>query len=816
MWIRIASFILRNRLPILIVLGLLTAFMGFQSRKIEMSYQYAPLLPEDDPVYLEYEEFAERFGNEGNLMVVGVQDSSFFDVEHFKVWQELSRDLEAIDGVTSVLSASDSYNLYRDKEKKKFKVLPVFEEVKNQATLDSLKKAFDALPFYEGLLYNKETNTYLLGITLDKEVLESSDRVRLMDEIKVRGNTYENRSGNQLHYSGLPFIRVSTAEMIKKELNMFIWLALGITAIIIFLFFRSFKVVLFSMLVVGMAVIWALGLQGIMGFKVTILTGMIPPLIIVIGIPNSVFLLNKFHYEFRKHGNKIKSLQRVIRKIGNATFLTNLTTASGFATFIFTSSQLLVEFGIMASINIMVVFFLSLLLIPIIFSFLPNPKERHVQHLERPFFEKIINKLVHISLNHKKVVFAGTFVLLVLGGLGISRMQTTGYMLDDIPHEHQLYKDLKFFEKHFSGLMPLEIMIDTKKPKGVIQQRNLQKMERLEDKLKSFPELSQGLSMLQVVKFARQAFYNGSPAYYSLPGSMERNFILSYLPNGEGKGPGVVKSFVDSTQQRARISFRMQDVGTTRMDSLDKEIRAVVDSVFPADKYETSVTGSSVVFFKGTDYLIRNLFISLGLAVLLIASFMAWMFRSKRMVLVSLFPNLVPLITTAALMGFLDIPIKPSTILVFSIAFGISVDDTIHFLAKYRQELSETNWSIRAATVLALKETGRSMIYTSIILFFGFGIFTVSSFGGTVALGALVAITLLVALFSNLILLPSLLLGLERLITNESFKEPMLTIYNEDEDIDHDELKIYQSSDNSDQVDQSSQSLKKEETHVEN
>jgi uncharacterized protein len=792
MWTRIASFILRNRLPILIVLGLLTAFMGFQSRKIEMSYQYAPLLPEDDPVYQEYEKFVDDFGNEGNLMVLGVQDSIFFNINHFKLWQKLSSELKSIFGVTSVISVSDSYNLHRDKDAKKFKVVSVFDEIKNQTQLDSLKSSFKKLPFYKGLLYNEKANTYLLGITFDKKVLESSARVKLMEQIKEKGSSYEAASGNQLRYSGLPFIRVETAEMIKRELNMFIWLALGITAIIIFLFFRSFKVVIFSMLVVGIAVIWALGLQGIMGFKVTILTGMIPPLIIVIGIPNSVFLLNKFHYEFRIHGNKIKSLQRVIRKIGNATFLTNLTTASGFATFIFTSSRLLVEFGIMASINIMIVFVLSLLLIPIIFSFLPDPEKRHVEHLERPFFEKVINKLIHISLNNKKIVFGGTLALLVIGGFGISRMKTTGYMLDDIPHDHQLYKDLNFFEKHFNGLMPLEIMIDTRKPKGIMQQSTLQKMERLEKKLRSFPELSQSLSMLQVVKFARQTFYNGNPAYYSLPSSMERNFILSYLPKGKENGPAVVSSFVDSTQQKTRMSFRMQDVGTTRMENLDREIRAVVDSVFQPGNYDTSVTGSSVVFFKGTNYLIRNLFISLGLAIILIASFMAWMFRSKRMVLVSLFPNLVPLITTAALMGFFDIPIKPSTILVFSIAFGISVDDTIHFLAKYRQGLSETNWSIRAATVLALKETGRSMIYTSIILFFGFGIFTVSSFGGTVALGALVALTLLVALFSNLILLPSLLLGLERLITNESFKEPMLTIYNEDEDIDYDELKIYQ------------------------
>ncbi|SFE67237.1 efflux RND transporter permease subunit [Thermophagus xiamenensis] len=812
MWIRTASFILRNRFPILIVLTILTVFLGVQSREIEMSYQYAPLLPEDDPASLDYQDFIKEFGNEGNLIVLGIQDSTFFEVQHFSAWEQLTQNLKKINGITSVFSVSDAFTLKKNLQKKKFELSPVFREINNQSVLDSLYQTFDALPFYKYLIYNPETHSYLMAITLDREVLESEARVPLINEIKKCANAYALSTGNKVHISGLPYIRVETAEMIKKELNMFIWLALAITAVIIFLFFRSFKVVIFSMLVVGMAVIWALGIQALAGFKITILTGMIPPLIIVIGIPNSVFFLNKFHYEFRKHGNKIKSLQRVIQKIGNATFLTNLTTASGFATFVFTSSKLLIEFGIMAAINIMVVFILSLTLIPIIFSFLSDPREKHVRHLNNRFFEVIINKLVHISLNHKKVVYSGALGLIIFGGYGISQMKTTGYMLDDIPHDHTLYKDLDFFEKHFSGLMPLEIMIDTQKPKGVMQPQNLRKIDALQQKLTEFPEISKGLSIAEVVKFARQAFYNGNPGFYSLPGSMEHKFIMSYVPQSNTTIPGVVNSFVDSTGQKTRISFRMADVGTNKMEVLNNKIGAIVDSVFTPSKYVTSLTGSSVVFFKGTEYLVRNLFISLGLAILLIASFMSWMFRSKRMVLVSLIPNLVPLITTAALMGVFNIPIKPSTILVFSIAFGISVDDTIHFLSKYRQELGETNWSIRAATVLALKETGRSMIYTSVILFFGFGIFTVSSFGGTVALGALVALTLLVALFSNLILLPSLLLGLERLITNQSFKEPMLTIYDEDEDIDMDELKIKKPVEN---IDPKEQEIKME-AHVEN
>ncbi len=791
MWIGIARIILKNRILILIVLLLLTIFMGYNASKIQMSYQYAPLLSKDDPVYLEYQSFLEHFGNEGNLLVVGVKDDDFFTLSHFNCWKEFTNNLKEISGVKSVFSVSQSYRLVKNRKEKKFEVLPVFpERVSYQTDLDSLSNAFRHLPFYKNIIYNPDKDVYMMAITLDEKILHSQKRVKLVRLIEDAGTTYEKHTGNKLHYSGLPYIRIVTAEMIKGELNMFIFLALGVTALIILLFFKSFKVMFSSMLVVGVAVIWALGVQSLFGYKITILTGMIPPLIIVIGIPNVVFLLNKYHQEYRIHNNKIKSLQRMIRKIGNATFLTNLTTASGFATFVFTSSKILVEFGIVASINIIVVFFLSILLIPIIFSFLDGPKERHIKHLDNKIMVGIVDRLVKISLNHRTIVYSITGVTLLLGIVGITKIKTTGYMLDDIPHHNPLYVDLKFFEDNFNGMMPLEIVIDTKKPNGAIHSSVLRKMDKLQKELADYDEISAPLSLVEVVKFARQAFYNGKEKYYGVPGNQERNFILSYVGKMKGGQSDIVSSFVDSTKQKTRISYRVEDIGSTQMEELDSEIRASIDSVFSPKRYITSVTGSSVVFFKGTNYLIRNLFTSLLLAILLIASFMAWMFSSKRMVIVSLIPNLIPLIMTAALMGYFGISIKPSTILVFSIAFGISVDDTIHFLAKYRLELEETNWSIRAAVVLALKETGVSMIYTSIILFFGFGVFSVSNFGGTVALGILVAITLLFALFSNLILLPSLLLTLEKFITNASFKEPLLQIYDEDEDIELNDLKI--------------------------
>lgn len=787
MWTRIAGVILRNRVTILVILGVITVFMAFKAQKVEMSYQYAPLLPQSDSTYIEYEKFKELFGNEGNMIMMGVQSWQFFDFDHYKIWQLLKNDLDTIAGVQSVFSVFDAFSLRRNPAERRFELNPVFEDVNSQYELDSLRNVLYSLPVYDRQLYNRETNACMMTVTLSPSILESPARVQLVEAIKAAGSRYEAASGNELHYSGLPFIRVETAQMLQSELVMFVVLALVVCAVIIYLFFRSFKVVMFLLLIVAVSVVWALGIIGVSGFKVTMLTGMIPPLIIVIGIPNSVFMLNKYHQEIRKHGNKIRSLQRVIRKMGNVTFLTNLTTAIGFATFIFTNSRLLVEFGIITAINIVFIFVLTILLIPIIFSFIAVPREKYVKHLESRLMRKIINRLVFVSMYHRKLVFAAAFVMLAAGGYGISRIHTTGFMLDDVPHNNRLYSDLKFFEHHFSGLMPLEILVDTRKSNGIMQAANMQNIDRLQGALAAMPELSKAISYTEAVKFARQAYYNGNPDYFSIPGRQELSFILSYLQSGETgeAATAMMHTFVDSTRQRARISLRMADVGTTRMKALNDSIATVIQAHFPESGSRTSVTGSSAIFFKGTSYLIRNLLVSLAFAILLIATLMSAMFRSWRMALVSLVPNLIPLIMTAALMGYFGIPIKPSTVLVFSVAFGISVDDTIHYLAKYRQELGETNWSIRAAVVLALKETGVSMIYTSIILLCGFGIFCLSQFGGTAALGMLVALTLLIAMFSNLILLPSLLLAMMKRITNRSFKESLLPIFDEKDDADN-------------------------------
>lgn len=790
MWLKVSSIILRNKILLLSILAVITLFLGYHAQKVEMSYEYASLLPKKDQAFNDYQKFVDVFGEEGNLIIIGIQDSGFFQLDRFMAWKEFCAELSDIEGVEDLLSVTNSYNLVKNTSERKFKIEPLFpDSISTQEQLDKQAEVFRSLPVYRQLVYHPENHTYLLAITVNKDKMHTKDREKMIKSIQKLSRNFEKKQQVDLHYSGLPYIRVVNSIKIKRELYMFSVLALAICIVVLFLFFRSFKAVFFPVLIVLTGVIWAMGMLSLFGFKITILSGMIPPLLIVIGIPNSIYMLNKFHHEYVRHGNKIKALQRVIIKIGNATFLTNLTTASGFATFIIVKSDMLREFGIVASLNIMGLFVLSLLLIPIIFSIIGPPSSRHVNHLNNKFVSGIIHKLIYISEHKRKLVYVVAVVILGIGFYGITLMKSSGYMVDDLPEDDPVYKDLKFFETNFDGLMPLEIMVDTKRPGGVMQLSTLKKMDQLEKVLAQYSELSPPISLLNILKFSKQAFYNGHENYYSLPNNREQNFILQYARFGEGDS-GMLHSFIDSARQFTRISIRMKDVGTNRMEELYSSFLTDIDSIFPAEDYQVTVTGSSITSFKGTQYLLKNLFTSLGLAIFLIAVFMAIMFSSWRMVIMSLTPNIIPLIFTAAVMGFAGIPIKASTILVFSIAFGISVDNTIHFLAKYRQELIATGWNIRRSVVLALKETGVSMLYTSVVLFFGFGIFSLSGFGGTVAMGVLVSLTLLVAVTSNLVLLPSLLTSLDKFTTTRAFKEPLLHIYDEEEDIELAELKI--------------------------
>ena len=782
-WNALARLILRNRVAILVLIGLFTALMVSQWGKMRFSYTEANLLPDDHFVNLDYNRFLEIFGEEGNLIVLGVKDSRLFSVENLNAWNRFSKSFENNPNVETIVTLQDLKKLVKNKRKQQFDFIPFIKDsLKTTKELEAVTSALlNDFPFYDNILFNKESNAIRSVLLLDKSIVNSPARKSfIVDNLIPKVQAFEKQYGLDVRVSGMPYARTLNSQNIIDEIEVFLIAAIIITSLIFFFFFRSYRATFISMCVVVIGVMWTFGILGFLEYEITVLTALIPPLIIVIGVPNCIFLINKYQHEFNKHGNKAKSLQRVITKVGNATLMTNTTTASGFATFIITQSKLLIEFGTVASLSIMAIFSLCLLVIPIVYSYMPMPNEKHLEHLNKRWINTL-GDWIETTVKQKNIaIYIISVLLLVVSIIGIYQIKTSGSLLEDMPKNAEFYQDIQFYEAEFNGIMPLEILINTKRKKGVLKPVTLKKMSALEDLIVEIPELSKPISIVSLVKYSKQAFYNGNPKYYQLPTTQENGFILSYAKNSSND-LDLLHNYVDSTGQYARITTFIKDDGMDQMDQIEDRLNKEITKLFDEDRYEVSLTGKAFLFQKGTNFLIKNLILSLTLAILLISLFMAYLFRSFRMIVISLTPNLLPLLITAGAMGYLGVPIKPSTILVFSIAFGISVDDTIHFLAKYRQELIACRWSVKKSVFAALRETGISMFYTSIVLFFGFSVFTTSNFGGTVAMGALVSGTLLLAMMANLLLLPVLLLSLERNIANKKvLKEPSLKIIPED------------------------------------
>lgn len=766
-WERIARIILKNRALILGIILALTIFLALQWKNVGMTYTEANLLPKKHIANQHYDDFLKKFGEEGNLIVIGFKDQEFFTPKAFAAWTNLLADFKKNPEVALVVSVNDLKKLEKNTAEEKFELVPLINPNKKiTATyLKELKvELFTNLPFYEGLLYNKETGSIRSAIYLDKNIVNSAKRKTFIVEILVpKIEKFEKETGIDLRVSGMPYIRTINSESMKGEVGLFIGSALFITSLIFFLFFRSHRATFISILILIFGVMWSFGILGILHYKITILTAIIPPLIIVIGITNCIFLINKYQQEIKLHNNQAKALQRVISKIGMATLMTNLTTAVGFATFMTTGNDLLFEFGLVTSLNIMAVYLLTLVIVPIAYSFMPLPKEKHLYHLSRNYISSLIDAVEYTVKNKRKVIYLFYGLFLAISIYGVSKMKVTGSLIGEMPKSASFFKDILFFEKEFNGVMPLEIMIDTKRKKGVMKLGTLKKMEELQQTINTIPELSKPISIVNLVKFSKQAYYNGNPDYYALPTSQEQAFILSYAKNAtKDSKDNLMKSYVDSTGQYARITTFMKDIGTNEMALVEQQLQDKINRIFPKEKYNITLTGKALVFQKGTNYLVTNLITSLLFAIIVIASLMTYLFKSVKMVLASLITNIMPLFITSGLMGYFDIPLKPSTILVFSIAFGISVDNAIQFMAKYRHDLIQNNGKIKKAVFSTLRETGISTFYTSVVLIFGFAIFTVSSFSGTIALGGLISCTLLFAMFSNLLVLPSLVLTFEK------------------------------------------------------
>ncbi|HQW42952.1 MAG: MMPL family transporter [Chitinophagaceae bacterium] len=791
MWQRLGRFILTYRLPLLLLLAALTGFMVYHASKVELSYDFSKAIPVNNPKYKTYQEFRKKFGEDGNLLVIGIQTDKLFEANIFNSYAELQRKLKKLYGVDDVIGVPSAVNLVKVPETEKLKADTIFaERTLTQAEIDSASAIFLNLPFYRQLLYNPSTNAWLMGVRINKDLMASKKRMNIVSQINELADEFGKQSNLTIYKSGLPHIRTVLSGRIVKEMRMFIIASILLSALILLLFFRSLSAMLLSLSVVVLGVIWSFATIEMMGYKISILNALIPPLIVVIGIPNCIYFLNKFHTAWNETGDKRKSLVMMIDKMGIVTLFCNLAAAIGFAVFALTQSQILREFGIVAGINIVVLFFISLILIPAVLSYLPSPKNRHTKYLNNPGLNRWLDRLERWSLNHRKLIYGITIAIVAVSIVGATRLKALGFIVDDIPKEDKIYTDLRFFENNFKGVMPLEIVIDTKKKYGVSRNlNNLERIDSLSQFLTKMPGIAKPLSIVEGLKFAKQAFFDGDSNSYTMPSSYDLPALSQYLNfkgdsvNEKNSFAKIVSTFMDSAKQEARISVSMADVGSSRLpfilDSIQlraeylfngDSIKALTadaqtrlankdDSLWGKRKYNIELTGTSVTFLEGSRYILNGLKDSIAWAFLFIALCMLYLFRSVRILFCSLIPNIIPLLITAGIMGWVGVPLKPSTVLVFSVALGIAIDITIRFLVNYKQELPHNNYDMKQTVIETIHSTGISIIYTSLVLIAGFIIFCFSGFDGTKALGWLTSLTLVTATFTNLVLLPAILIS---------------------------------------------------------
>jgi predicted RND superfamily exporter protein len=770
MWHRIADFVLRFRIILLILLFAITGVMGYYASKVELSYDFTSAIPTDNPKYQDYQKFRAMFGEDGSTMMLGVQTPDFFKPEIFKDYVALSNSIGKVRSVDKVLGVPVAVAAVQDSVKK-LGIQQIFPVDPANANIDSLQHVFESLPFYKGLLYNDKTKAYVMAITIDKKTLASKDRTRVINEIIALGDAFGKKHHIEMHYSGLPHIRTQMANKVQHELRVFLILSFALTAVILLIFFRSILAVLTSMIVVAIGVIWSFGTLALLGYKITILTGVIPPLVVVIGIPNCVYFLNKYHTEYALLNSKTPSLRNMVGKMGIVTLFTNLTAAIGFGVFFFTKSVILKEFGLVSGINIMGLFFISLVFIPAVYSFLPAPHTRHTSYLDSKWMNKLLDSLTTLVFHNRKTLYLFTIAICAVSVIGMLRLKAVGHIVDDLPHSDKIYTDLKFFEKNFKGVMPLEIIVDTRKKYGALSSLSTwEKMDSLTQLLESRPEIGGGLTLIKGVKFARQGLFGGGEEEYRLPDEIEFGALKPYListlrkrdKTSQNQMSKLLNSFVDTNIQNVRISVNIADIGSVAMPKLLDEIRPQALQLFDTADYKLTFTGTSITFLEGSKFIINSLRDSLIWAFGMILVCMIVLFRDWRIVLIAVVTNIVPLLITAGIMGWFNVPLKPSTVLVFSVALGITVDVTIRFLVNFKQELATHNEDIQMTVRRSIRDTGLSIIFTSLILMAGFAVFAVSEFDGTKSLGYLTSLTLFLAMIFNLTLQPALLLWMDK------------------------------------------------------
>ncbi len=759
---RITDLIFRYRYPILAALVLVTLFFAFQLRNIRYEISPEGMRISDDPDTIYYGHHLERFGSD-EIIVVAIEAEDVFRREVLEKIEALSREIEAYPKVLKVLSISTAVDMRADEFG--MEVIRVAEGLPvGEAGMAELKKRILGNPLFVDNLVSRDGAMATIIVTMEREnvaavhehTLERSVLVKRIQALVER----ERGEGYELYMAGYPVLTTVMPELLVSDNMRFMPIVLCLVILILFASFRTFRGVALPALTVVASVIWTMGLLVAVGRRVEIITNVIPPMVMVIGLAAAIHILTHYNEELSRDADRRAALSKTLSYVMVPCFLTSITTAIGFGSLMSNQIEAIRDFGGFAAFGVIAAFLVAVTLIPIVLYHLSPPKSppkgpRMRERLEAGPLGRVLKGLGDFDLNNKAIIIAGSALLIALAAVGISRLRVETSIMKYLKADNPLVVSVNHIEGHITGTATLDLVFEADGEGAILEPRVLAEIERAQAFLESLPEVTKTVSIVDFLKKMNQAMSEGDPAAYRIPDSREAaaQYLLLFSMSGDEEN---LERFLAYDSSAASLSARVLTVSSAQMDDLITRIQDYIDAR-PGKGGRVRLTGIALLLTKTIDAIVRGQITSLGIALAIITVMMALLFRSLKVGFISMIPNVLPIITTLGLMGWVGIPINTATAVISCVAIGIAVDDTIHYLVRFRKEL-EADGDYAGATYRSLTGVGRAMVYTSIVNTGGFLALFFSNFNPIIYFGLLMGFTMMSALVGDLIVLPVCLL----------------------------------------------------------
>ncbi|MEM7160951.1 MAG: MMPL family transporter [Bacteroidota bacterium] len=728
----------------------LTVFFCFQiTDKLTTNYDFEKFFPQNDPETDFFLEFRDKFETDNDFVLIGIgNDNGIFDAEFLFDIDRFSNALARLKFVTDVKSPTNielpiiSGGVPYD--------VPILNFQKEEKYSSDSTKIFNSPELLNNFFSEDGKH---LSILVSHEQYLSKQRC---DSLSMSLQDCVSDFGfDEIHLAGRAVGQRYFVERIEMELITFVSISIVLITLFLVIAFRSKWGVAVPLTVVLLAVIWLVGIMVMFGKAFDILLTIVPTILFVVGMSDVVHIVSKYFDELRLGREKLVALKTAFKEIGIATFLTSITTAIGFLTLLSSSIIPLREFGIIAATGVFVAYILAYTLLPAVLLLSKKPKVSDKKPLE-VFWTRKLHGFLLWTIRNKKKVLIGSLGVLALCILGISKIEVNNYLLEDLRENDPLKKDFMYFENTFAGVRPFEMHINViDKNKSIFHPQVLHEIELIEDYLYSDYEIGFIASPVSAIKMINKANHRGIQEFYKLPDDYEQLDKVSKQLSRFAKSKQM-RALITEDQSEGRLFGKMGDWGAKEIKRRNEGLDNFINQNINTQLIQVRQTGTARLIDLNNELLSATMIQGLVIAFLAIALIVGLMFKSFKMILISFVPNVFPLLLVAAFMGFTGIDLKVSTAIIFTIAFGIAVDDTIHFLSKLRLELGKGRSELYAIKRTFIG-TGKAIILTSLILVAGFLSLMISSFKGTFYTGLLVSLTLFFAVFSDLLLLPVLL-----------------------------------------------------------